>query len=111
VFCGSHTETHIAAKPAGIATNTGSLDSTEVIINCELPPELEFVSCAGATKGKLVNGKVVFEPLPALSPQSTAKWYVTAKAVKPGDIQFKTSARSAQLERDVKISESTHLYK
>jgi len=94
-----------------IATNTGSLDSTEVVINCELPPELEFVSCAGATKGKLVNGKVVFEPLPALSPQSTAKWYVTAKAVKPGDIQFKTSARSAQLERDVKISESTHLYK
>jgi len=94
-----------------IANNTGSLDSTDIVIKCELPPELEFVSCAGATKGKAAGNKVVFEALPALAPHSVAKWYVTAKAVKPGDVQFKTMAKSAQLERDVDIFESTHLYK
>ncbi len=94
-----------------IADNTGSLDSTDIVIKCKLPKQLQFVSCSGATKGKESGGMIVFEPLPALSPHERAKWFVVAKAVEAGDIRFKTTVRSAQLNRDVDIIESTHLYK
>ena len=94
-----------------IADNTGSLDATDIVIKCTLPKELKFVSCSGATKGKAADGTVVFESLPALSPHEKAKWFVVAKAITPGDIRFKTTVRSAQLDRDIDIFESTHLYK
>ena len=93
------------------ANNTGSLDATKIRITCVLPDSMEFVKTAGATKGTLDGNVLTFEPLPALYPQAVAQWKVIVKAVKPGDVRFKVSVESEQLERSVDLIESTHFYK
>jgi len=93
------------------ANNTGSLDATKIVVKCVLPDSMEFVKSTGATKGSLDGNVLTFEPLPALEPQAEAQWKVIVKALKPGDVRFKTSVESEQLDRPVNLIESTHFYK
>ena len=93
------------------ANNTGSLDATKIVLKCTLPDSMEFVKSTGATKGTLNGNVLTFEPLPALEPQAQAQWKVIVKALKPGDVRFKASIVSEQLERPVDLFESTHFYK
>ena len=92
-------------------TNQGSLPATKVKMKCTLEDTMQFVKAEGATKGALYDGdSVIFEPLSVLEPQSEAKWYVTVKASKIGDVRFKADVTSDQLERPVHLEESTHFY-
>ena len=93
------------------AKNTGSLDATKIVLKCILTDSMEFVKSTGATKGTLDGNVLTFEALPALEPHAEAKWKVIVKALKPGDVRFKASITSEQLERPVDIFESTHFYK
>ena len=93
------------------ANNTGSLDATKIVVKCILPDSMEYVKSSGATKGTLVGNVLTFEPLPALNPQAQAQWKVIVKALKPGDVRFKVSVESEQLDRPVDLDESTHFYK
>ena len=92
------------------ANNTGSLDATKIGITCVLPDSMEFVESTGATKGNIDGNILTFESLPALAPNAEAKWKVVVKALKPGDVRFKVSVTSEQLERPVELIESTHFY-
>ena len=74
---------------------------------------MEYIESVGATKCSIgKDGRtLVFDPLPSVTPGSTATWTVKVKAVKPGDVRFKVSVESDQLDRPVELFESTHFYK
>ena len=94
-----------------VVTNQGFLPATKIKVKCALEDSMQFVKAEGATKGALYDGdSVVFEPLATLEPQAEAKWHVTVKALKVGDVRFKIDVTSDQLERPVHREESTHFY-
>ena len=93
-----------------IATNQGSLPATMVKLTCYLESAMEYVKSSGATKGSLSGNILTFEPLPLLEPQADAKWHITVKAIKAGDVRFKAEVISDQLSRPVVLVEPTRFY-
>lgn len=92
-------------------TNQGTATATNVKIVGTLEEAQEFVASGGATKGAHANRVVTFEPLPTLAPKAKAVWTVKVKALKEGDIRFKTAMTADQLGRPVDETESTNQYK
>ena len=90
--------------------NQGSASSTNISVECVLENNVQYVSSAGATVGKLVGDTVKFLPLGSLAPQDKAVWRVVVAAVRPGDVRFKVIMRSDELTRTVEENEATHLY-
>ena len=93
-----------------VATNQGSAPGTNIKIECMLEDTMQYVSSSGATRGSAVDGKVTFAPLAKLAPQAKAEWRVVVKAVKAGDVRFKLTMNTDQLDRPVEETEATHLY-
>ncbi len=93
-----------------VATNQGSAPSTNIKITCSLEENVEYVSSNGATRGTLQNGGVHFAELDALEAGQRATWLVHVKAVKKGDVRFRTMLETDQLTRPVEETESTTIY-
>lgn len=92
------------------AKNQGLLTGTNLRLVCTLPSSQELVSTGGATTGTLVDGRLVFEPLPSLEGRAVASWTVTTKALSAEDARFHVELRSDQFERPILEVESTHQY-
>lgn len=91
-------------------TNQGSATDTNILIECTLAPEQEFVKAGGATEGKATGKDVKFAPLATLAPKARATWTLTAKGVKAADVRFRVQMKSDQTETPVMETESTHIY-
>lgn len=112
-------------------TNTGTKADSDVKIVCELPKELEYVSCSGPTKGEgrarfgqplanapldektkrpVVGQYVEFDPISDLAPKTEAVFKVKVKAVGTGDVRFKAIMTSKHLTAPVTKEESTRVY-
>jgi uncharacterized repeat protein (TIGR01451 family) len=105
-------------------TNTGTKADSDVRVVCELPTELEFVSCSGPTKGAIfaVGGidkqdkpvtfpvRVVFDPISDLAPKTEAVFKVKVKGTGTGDVRFKAVMTSKHLTAPVTKEESTRVY-
>lgn len=105
-------------------TNTGTKADSNVVIVCQLPKELQYVSCSGPTKGQLVSAvtpaiypspppgppSVVFDPISDLAPKTEAVFKVKVKGVFPGDVRFKAVMTSKHLTAPVTKEESTRVY-
>lgn len=114
-------------------TNTGTKADSEVKIVCELPKELEYVSCSGPTKGArvprtaelpevtpgfkpgylkspVVGQDVHFDPISDLAPKTEAVYKVKVKGVGTGDVRFKAVMTSKHLTAPVTKEESTRVY-
>jgi len=92
------------------ATNQGSSPGTNIRIICTLEENEQYVSSGGVTGGRLSGNEVILEPLKSLAPQGKATWRVVVKAVKAGDVRFKVTMNTDQLDRPVEETEATHLY-
>lgn len=92
------------------AVNQGSETATNVVIDCELPPEQEFVSAGGATAGTGSGKSVRFAPLPTLAPKTRATYTVTVRGIRPADSRFRVNMNSDQLTSPVTETESTNIY-
>lgn len=92
-------------------TNQGSAPSTNVKIVGVLENNMEFVSAAGASAGKLDGTNINFEPLASLAPGATAKFTVVIKASGSDDVRFKTVLTADQFKRSIEETESTNFYK
>lgn len=93
-------------------TNQGSATDTNVVVKGILEDTMGYDSCGGATAGTFDGvSTVTFAPLPALAPKAKAVWTVKVKALKPGDVRFKTTLTSDQLTRPVEKTESTNFYR
>ncbi len=92
--------------------NQGSADGTQIVITCDLPEEQEFISAEGPTKGTATPRRIAFDPLPRLAPRASAKYRVTVRGLREGDLRFKVTMSSAELDRDklVEETESTRVY-
>lgn len=93
-----------------VVTNQGSAVGTNIAIECELPGEQQLVSATGAMQGQLQANLIRFAPLPSLAPKMRAKFLVTAKAIRPGDVRFKVSMKSDQTDAPVEETEATRIY-
>ena len=98
-----------------IVTNQGSSADTNVKIVCTLEDSMEFVSATGDTEVKFEGGQVIMAPVATLpakgAGKNTVQWDVKVKAVKAGDVRFKTSMTSDQIGRPVEETEATNFYK
>jgi uncharacterized repeat protein (TIGR01451 family) len=81
--------------------NDGSADQTNVRIEVEVPPEMEFkeATAPDGLKFKIDKGRVVFDPLPALRPGKEEKYEVVAVARKPGDARVRVGMGAGGAER------------
>lgn len=93
-----------------IVTNQGSETGTNIVVNCTLPAEQEFVKAGGAANATSEGKTVKFAPLATLAPKARATFTVTVKGVKAADSRFKVSMKSDQIETPVEETESTHIY-
>ena len=93
-----------------IATNQGSSPGTNIKIECMLENNMQYVSSSGATRGSAADGKITFAPLASLAPQAKAEWRVVVKALTAGDVRFKATMNTDQIDRPVEETEATHLY-
>jgi uncharacterized repeat protein (TIGR01451 family) len=90
--------------------NQGSADGTNIQITCVLPAEEEFISAEGPTRGVTTGKEVKFAPIPVLGPKQTAKFRVIVRGVGAGDVRFKVTMISDQLQAPVEETESTNIY-
>ena len=93
-----------------IATNQGSSPGTNISIVCNLEDNMEYVSSSGSTRGTHSAGTVEFAPLRSLAPGDKATWQVVVKAVETGDVRFKVTMNTDQIDRPVEETEATNLY-
>jgi uncharacterized repeat protein (TIGR01451 family) len=91
-------------------TNQGSAVGTNIMVECTLPAEEEYVSSDGPTKASASGKGVTFAPLPSLAPRANAVYRVTVKGVAVGDVRFGVQMRSDQVTSPVMETESTHIY-
>jgi len=90
--------------------NQGSAVGTNIVIECTLPAEEEYVSSTGPTQAQTAGQKVTFAPLPSLAPKATATFKVTVRGVGEGDVRFRVEMQSDQIDSPVMETESTRIY-
>ncbi|MBC7785761.1 MAG: DUF11 domain-containing protein [Burkholderiales bacterium] len=91
-------------------TNQGTAAGTNIKLVCTLEDPMTFVSSTGETKEK-VDGKVItFNTIASLAPKAKAVYKIVVQANKVGDVRFKTSMTSDQLQRPVEETEATNFY-
>ena len=84
---------------------------TNIVVSAIMPPEEDFVSCDGVTKGAAEGKTVTFAPLRSLAPKAKATWKVNVRGNKEADVRFKVILCSdATGEVPVEKTESTHIY-
>lgn len=91
-------------------TNQGTAADTNIVIECTLPAEQEFVSASAATRETVEGQTVTFAPVKSLAPKAKTIYKVVVKALKAGDVRFKVSLTSDQLKTPVEETESTNIY-
>lgn len=93
-----------------VVTNQGTAVGTNIVVECDLPPEQEFASAQGPTDGASEGKRVRFKPLPSLPARAAATYKVTVKGVAVGDVRFGVRLTSDQVQTPVTETESTHIY-
>lgn len=91
-------------------TNQGTAVGTNIRLNCTLPPEEDYVTSNGPTKGSASGKSITFDPLPSLAPKATATFTVTVKGTGVGDVRFRVEMKSDQMDSPVFETESTNIY-
>lgn len=91
-------------------TNQGSAPDNNIIITCTLEDSQTYVSSTGPSVGTSIGNQIRFAPLKTLPPNSKATWQVVVKAVKAGDVRFKVSMQTDELDRPVEETEATRHY-
>jgi len=91
-------------------TNQGSAPGTNIVIECTIPAEQQYVSSTASTKAAVKGSVITFAPLAKLAPQAKAVYRVITKGIKAGDTRFKVSLTSDQMTSPATETESTHIY-
>ena len=91
-------------------TNQGSAQDSNIRIVAELETGMSFVSADGPTQANASGNKVVFDSLQKLDAKMLATWHLKIKFRKAGDLRFKATMTSDQLDRPVEETEATRAY-
>jgi uncharacterized repeat protein (TIGR01451 family) len=91
-------------------TNQGTAVGTNIVIDCALPAELQYVSATGPVQSRVEGQAIRFAPLASLAPKAKVTYKVVAKGTREADARFKVTLRSDQTTSPVEETESTHIY-
>ena len=91
-------------------TNQGSAEDTNIVIECIVPPEMEYVSSDGLVQATTEGARVRFAPLPSLAPGAKAEWRLVVRGVTAADARLKVIMNTDQTTSPVEETESTHVY-
>lgn len=91
-------------------TNQGSSPSTNVQIGVVVEEAEEIVAATGPTPVAVEGKSAKSAPLATLAPKAKATWKIAVKALKAGDVRFRTTLTTAQLSRGVEQAEATQIY-
>ncbi len=91
-------------------TNQGSAPSTNIVIDCALPAELQYVSASGPARGMVDGQNIRFAPLATLAPRARVTYTVVATGTREADARIKVTMKSDQTTSPVEETESTHIY-
>lgn len=92
-------------------TNQGSAPGTNIEISCQMQDNMEYVSSSGPTMATVDGKKIRFEPLRLLAPKAKASWRVVIRSTGIGDVRFKVSMLSSELDSSVEETEATRFYR
>ena len=92
-------------------TNQGSAVATNVAILAQLEQSVSFVGAGGATQHRAEGDVVTFEPFASLAAGDAVTWTVTVRGAGEADSRFYVEMKSDQLERAVRETESTNVYR
>jgi uncharacterized repeat protein (TIGR01451 family) len=90
--------------------NTGSKDDNDLKLVCTLPDKMEFKTAQGPARYHADGKKIIFDPLPQLSPRADALYRLTVKGVAAGDVRFMVQVTSANVVEPITRTESTRIY-
>jgi uncharacterized repeat protein (TIGR01451 family) len=93
-----------------VVTNQGSAPATNVRLVANLESAQRFVSATGIAAYP-EGSTVVFQPIATIPPGGKATVRIVVNCVTEGDIRFRISMISDQLQRPVEESESTYVYR
>ena len=91
-------------------TNQGSGPDSNIIIKAIIPDGEQYVSTDGATQPAVDGMNLTFPAIPSLAAKASVTWKVTVKAMKAGDVSFRTSATSDGVKSPAEKTEPTKLY-
>jgi uncharacterized repeat protein (TIGR01451 family) len=90
--------------------NQGMVPVTRVQVAATVPDEMAVVRAAGPAEHNVAGQRVLYEPL-TLPPGGEARYEITVKALKPGDVRFRAELTADQLPAGpVHEEESTFIY-
>jgi uncharacterized repeat protein (TIGR01451 family) len=90
-------------------TNQGSAPATNVVIECTLPAEEDYVSADGPTQVTAEGKRVRFAPT-QIAPKANAVYRVIVRGNGRADARFFVRLTSDQTTEPVEETESTHIY-
>lgn len=90
--------------------NQGTADGTNIVVQCELPPQQDYLSARGPTTARESGRVITFEPLPVLAPKARAVFTINSRGTTAGDTRFKVTLKSDQMDSVAEETESTHVY-
>lgn len=91
-------------------TNQGSIPATRVVVEVEVPAEIEPIAADGPSGQQFAERRLRFEPIAALAPKADLTYRIKAKAIKPGDHRFRVHVSSEQMSRPIVKEESTTVF-
>jgi uncharacterized repeat protein (TIGR01451 family) len=93
-----------------LVRNQGMVPTNEVRIDALVPQQMAVARVAGPSRYRQEGQRLLFEPL-TLAPRSDARYVITVKALRPGDVRFKVDLTARELPSGpVHEEESTTVY-
>jgi hypothetical protein len=93
-----------------MVVNQGAVQDTNIRIVALVPENFEVVKVEGPTEPKREGDRLVFAPVATLAAGQKVVWNVTVKALRTGDVRFRTEMVSDTLIEPVIETEATRIY-
>jgi uncharacterized repeat protein (TIGR01451 family) len=103
----------VGAQTSYIVTvlNQGMAPAKNVQMTVTLPEAVQLVNAKGPTNHKQHGQQIIFEPQPALQPQTETRYQIDVKAVREGEVKCRAELRADALgDRPVIREQSTTIY-
>ncbi len=94
------------------ANQSDGADVEDLVIRCEIPAEMEFVSATGpqGIGSRVVDGACLFDPVPRLAPKQRISYQVRMRGVREGDVVQRTHASFKGFSKPILDEEGTTVY-
>lgn len=90
--------------------NQGTKAATNVQVTCEIPPGMKVLSAEGEAAHKVMDGRLVFEPLQQLAPKADTVYRIRAQGLQAGDQRITVQVNTDDLQQPIRREESTRVF-